>query len=322
MIQWNSRRLWTSVHSSTILSRVNQTAYSFDCCCRCSGKAQQSRLKSSWTSGSGYWDHLAAQSAQESLDPHSAAGAASPWTCKKRELTRDFIHRSLYDRTLGYFSNPKLEILSPAEPLDWSQFRNYTDFLTHFHSLYASRTSEDESLRSGLSPSETEELNNASRPNDYSFLSTYARSQVWHTPTELFQPWFGFAVASYIVSQYSKRLETPLVSTTQEEKNSIPLIIYEMGPGNGTLMLNILDYLQAHYPEIYNHTEYYLIEISSKLASNLSKEKNKKNASKFKIIQKSILEWDHLEKRPCFVLAMEVIVSLLFMRKTAAFTGL
>jgi hypothetical protein len=269
----------------------------------------RSSLSKSWTSGSGYWDSLAAQNAaQDQEDVSFSNHSKAPSAIKSREMARDFIHRSLYDPAEGYFSNPKLEILSPTEPLDWSQFKGYSDFLKHFQSLYSSRTASGdlEPELNGFSSSvEPQDL-----VNDSSFLSTYARSQVWHTPTELFQPWFGYAIASYLIAKHSKR--SSVFNSNQKDKN--PLVIYEMGPGNGTLMLNILDYLQAHHPRIYEQTEYHLIEISSKLASNLSK-KHKKHASRFKIIQKSILEWDQLEKRPCFVLAMEVIVNLLLLKK-------
>lgn len=33
------------------------------------------------------------------------------------------------------------------------------------------------------------------------------------------------------------------------------LIIYEMGAGNGTLMANILDYIEEAHPDVYERTK-------------------------------------------------------------------
>lgn len=41
-----------------------------------------------------------------------------------------------------------------------------------------------------------------------------------------------------------------------------PLRILEIGGGNGTCALGILDYLERHYPELYRQTEYTIVELS------------------------------------------------------------
>ena len=43
--------------------------------------------------------------------------------------------------------------------------------------------------------------------------------------------------------------------------------IVEMGAGNGTLMLNILDYIRETDPAVYACTRFRIIEISSSLAA-------------------------------------------------------
>ena len=45
-----------------------------------------------------------------------------------------------------------------------------------------------------------------------------------------------------------------------------PLRIVEMGGGNGTCALNILDYLAKHYPSLYEQTEYTIVELSEVLS--------------------------------------------------------
>lgn len=142
------------------------------------------------------------------------------------------------------------------------------------------------------------------------------------------QPWYGRALARYLVAQYKLDL-FPYHD----------LIIYEIGAGNGTLMGDILDYLAAHEPEVYSRTKYRIIEISERLqdmqrgrargtaetsaaatgmgdggdggAGRLGKEKAKRRGheDRVEIINSSIFEWDRVVPEPCFFLAMEVLVS-------------
>jgi hypothetical protein len=84
-----------------------------------------------------------------------------------------------------------------------------------------------------------------------------------------------------------------------------------MGAGNGTLMLNILDYIRDAEPSVYERTQYKIIEISSNLAKLQSHQllrtaNSKGHASKVQIINKSIFEWDQMVPSPCYFLAMEV----------------
>jgi hypothetical protein len=124
--------------------------------------------------------------------------------------------------------------------------------------------------------------------------------QVWHTPTEVFQPHYAESLARYMAANYKVSLYP-----------YYDLLIYEMGAGNGTLMMNVLDYLRDTSPEIYERTKYKVIEISSNLA-NVQASKVKQMAEegghedKVEIINKSIFDWDTYVSSPCFFLAMEV----------------
>ena len=124
--------------------------------------------------------------------------------------------------------------------------------------------------------------------------------QLWHTPTELFRPYYGEAIARYLVTNYKLSLYP-----------YHDLIIYEMGAGNGTLMLNTLDYIRDTDPEVYARTKFKVIEISSSLAT-LQQEHLKKTASSrghaehVEIINRSIFNWDTYIPSPCFFLALEV----------------
>jgi hypothetical protein len=90
------------------------------------------------------------------------------------------------------------------------------------------------------------------------------------------------------------------------------LVIYEIGAGNGTLMLNILDYLRENEPAVYKRTHYRIIEISSKLAERQAqrhevRDINEAHHGHISIINKSIFDWDQYVPESCFFIAMEVI---------------
>lgn len=139
--------------------------------------------------------------------------------------------------------------------------------------------------------------------------------QLWHTPTELFNPHYGYAIARYLITNYKLSLYP-----------YHDLVIYEMGAGNGTLMTNILDYIRSTDPDVYERTQYKVIEISTQLAelqraalschtstatsrsnstiSNIPITPN--HAPRVEIINKSIFTWDTHVPTPCFFLALEV----------------
>ncbi|KAL6793847.1 DUF185 domain-containing protein [Trichoderma camerunense] len=195
---------------------------------------------------------------------------------KVKMLLRDFIDDSLYNPSYGYFSKEAV-IFSPGEPFDFNAMRDELEFQAELGQRY---TDFEDLLdeKEGESPTR----------------------QLWHTPTELFRPYYGEAIARYLVSNY--RLTTYPYDD---------LLIFEMGAGRGTLMLNILDYIRAADPQVYARTKFNIIEISSSLAAMqnrhlLSTAESRGHADKVEIINKSIFEWDRYVPSPCFFLAMEV----------------
>lgn len=125
--------------------------------------------------------------------------------------------------------------------------------------------------------------------------------QLWHTPTELFTPYYAEALARYMVSNYKLPPTYPYHD----------LIIYEMGAGNGTLMLNILDYIRDVDQSVYERTKYKIIEISPTLASLQTQQLMKSassrgHRSKVEIVNRSIFSWNKPVPEPCFFVAMEV----------------
>lgn len=85
--------------------------------------------------------------------------------------------------------------------------------------------------------------------------------------------------------------------------------IYELGAGNGTLALNILDYLRAHYPEVYDRTVYTIIEISAPLAKAQRTRLRRAGHGQrtVSVEHRSVFSWTKTEHAPCYVLAAEVV---------------
>ena len=85
--------------------------------------------------------------------------------------------------------------------------------------------------------------------------------------------------------------------------------IYELGAGNGTLALNILDHLRAYYPEVYDRTVYTIIEISAPLA-NVQRTRLRRAGHERRTVSvehRSIFSWTKTEHAPCYVVAAEVV---------------
>ncbi|KAI9228981.1 MAG: S-adenosyl-L-methionine-dependent methyltransferase [Piptocephalis tieghemiana] len=208
--------------------------------------------------------------------PRLNAAAAAKLTKPPRScsmLVRDHVHDALYNPHYGYFSKQAL-IFSPT-PYAFGSIRS----TAHFQDLLAADYAKLEG--------ELGEVDDVAR-------------QLWHTPTELFQPWYGYALAKYILTEY--KLHT---YPTHD------LHLYEMGGGNGTLALNILDWLREHDPDVYARTRYTIIEISPQLAArqranNRTRPREEQHTC-LQTIEQDVLQWKEPVPHPCFFLAMEVI---------------
>jgi hypothetical protein len=178
----------------------------------------------------------------------------------------------LYNPSYGYFPKEAF-IYSPSEPFDFRSMKDESEFEFQLKQRY-------DALEDAL---DSKEVN--------------IRRQIWHTPTELFKPYYAEAIARYMATNYKISLYP-----------YYDLLIYEMGAGNGTFMLNVLDYLRAEHPEIYERTKFRIIEISPALAV-LQKQtlaSDSGHHGKVEIINRSIFDWDTYVSSPCFFVALEV----------------
>ncbi|KAK9458935.1 S-adenosyl-L-methionine-dependent methyltransferase [Lipomyces oligophaga] len=218
-------------------------------------------------------------------------------------LTRDFIDDSLYNPQYGYFTR-QATIYSPEKPFEYNSLQGNDEFVDKWAKSYVRYDS--------LVAKTTRAHTTNPLFSDHSTTSIPPLSQnqmdlpqLWHTPTELFQPYYGQAIARYVLLNY--------LMTLYPYQD---LHIYEVGGGNGTLMLNILDFIRTTHPDVFSRTHYNIIEISSSLAQKQAsaalqtKIERQGFTDKVRVINKSIFDWDSEVPEPCFLIALEVLDNL------------
>ncbi|CCW61977.1 unnamed protein product [Phytomonas sp. EM1] len=118
------------------------------------------------------------------------------------------------------------------------------------------------------------------------------------TPTQLFQPVYGWVIAEYLVTTYRAKFDP-----------REPLVVYDVGAGTGALALAVLDYLAEYFPAEYARCDYHVIETNPYLIPVLRR-KLIHHYHHVHIHHISILNWRVLERRRCVVLAIELLSGL------------
>jgi hypothetical protein len=171
---------------------------------------------------------------------------------------RQFIEDALYDPSYGYFVK-NANIFQLGRPLDFRSMVDIDDYQTALSKLY-----KEQSI-------------------------TKSFYQLWHTPSELFQPHYAQAVGKYIL---------------KNTDHSRPLVIYEVGPGSGTFCEGLSDYFDQNKVKY----EYNLIEISSSLYDLQRQRFKGRNSVRPRHV--SFFDIERVDDRPCFVIALEVLDNL------------
>ncbi|BBN09643.1 hypothetical protein MPTK1_4g21440 [Marchantia polymorpha subsp. ruderalis] len=180
-------------------------------------------------------------------------------------LVRDFIYSALYDENQGYFSARSSAVGELPTPINFNSLEGKRAYTQYIDNLY--------------------------KRGDSS----------WFTPVELFQPYYGYALAEFILRTHS---------------SSNPLIIYEIGGGTGTCARNILDYMKAHAPRtLYETMSYKSVEISGELAKKQYQKvtKGDENRKQFSVERRNASDrsgWGAAKKESCFVIMLEVLDNL------------
>eukprot|EP00250_Pteridium_aquilinum_P015013 c22327_g1_i2 orf=102-1040(+) len=176
-------------------------------------------------------------------------------------LVRDFIHDALYHPHRGYFSVRSGAVGRLPEPITFDRLKGRRQYMQQLSELY--------------------------KQNDIS----------WFTPAELFKPWYGYALAKYMITHHTSKF---------------PLQIFEIGGGTGTCAKNILDYVKKEAPSIYHNMHYVSVEISKALADTQlqsvhAEETHKSHHSVDCRDACKRTGWGKADERPCFVILLEVL---------------
>ncbi|WFD42766.1 hypothetical protein MPSI1_001416 [Malassezia psittaci] len=257
-----------------------------------------------------------------------------------RMLARDFVHDSLYNPTYGYFSR-QAELLprsldSEDTHFQFNEMKNETAFMREvqlryiqFEKRYQESRQARERAQNPGQPTLQEQIDALNRRQNRTAwgsaerldlaqqkgkllelqnrnsmsemeVDTMAAGQVWHTPTQLFSPYYARAIARYLVAEYKLHLFP-----------SHDLVIYELGGGAGTLARDILDYIREEEPEVYERTQYRIVEISARLASQQRKRLSKHlRGGAVEVILRDFLQWNETVDEPCYFVALEVLDNL------------
>ncbi|EPS41009.1 hypothetical protein H072_5140 [Dactylellina haptotyla CBS 200.50] len=221
-------------------------------------------------------DKLPTEDLAEEFNRYPLVTAAA--LAKRRErpkmvkmLVRDYIDDSLYNPHYGYFSKEAV-IFNTEKPFVFPRIKNEIAFHQDFALQYK----------------EFEDKLDAESPNEL--------RQLWHTPTELFRPYYGEALARYLYENY-------VIDLYPE----YDLVVYEMGAGNGTLMVNILDWLRTNVPDVYVRTQFKIVEISKRMVEQQLKSVERSGHSDHvEVINSSVFDYKTFVANPCFFLALEV----------------
>jgi len=123
------------------------------------------------------------------------------------------------------------------------------------------------------------------------------RAEAWLTPSEIFQPFYSRAIGRYIMSKL--------------EDNQGDLRIFEIGGGNGTNALHVLNFFQERSPRLYERVKYTMVEISGPMAERQQALLNNYHDGKFEVVNTDFRTWDRgVVEEDCFVIALEVLDNL------------
>lgn len=199
---------------------------------------------------------------------------------------RDFIQNALYGKA-GYFQSVDC-VLSPAEPVNFRWLFGEAHWRRRQAQLY------------------------------------HTRNEAWLTPVELFAPWYSRALARYLLQDMrlpSSQRKNSLFGLSCEASrvappppSGHPLRIFELGGGNGSNALHLLDYIASVAPDVYASTSYTLVEISAAMAAR-QRERVQRHAARCRVVQADATTWEGVpptgaEPGPCYVLALEVLDNL------------
>lgn len=120
------------------------------------------------------------------------------------------------------------------------------------------------------------------------------------TPVEIFKPYYAQALAKYMIDVLKSRNQLDTFSATN------PFALTEVGGGNGSCAIGILDFLRDNYPELYKHTRYEIIDVS-KPFHEMQKKVLVNHASKVKLVNQNFFEYSRSSPAHGFFIGLEIL---------------
>ncbi len=185
-------------------------------------------------------------------------------------LTRDFISASLYAQHTGYFNNTA-RVFGSAEPqsIPFRLLKDKDEYQRRLAGLYSSTDScwvtpvelfkpfYAQSIARWILDTRIRELGPLSVPKK---IRTEEDGQVAATKEE--QEKQAAREEAQAAAAAANTVASSSASASASASQLPPLRIIEMGGGNGTCCLGVMDYLSKHYPSLYERTEYTIVELS------------------------------------------------------------
>ena len=198
------------------------------------------------------------------------------------ELVRNFISDSLYNTSYGYF-NERVKIIPVGKMINFNLLSGEREYRKAVQKVYG-----------------------YDKYVEYRDENKFQNA--WHTPSEIFFPYYGQAIAKKLVQTLKNY---PEIAVRNDEK----LIIIEIGPGNGNLCHSILDFIKNSYPQLFAHLEYHLIEISPIFHKSYRQNLSECFGNQCKFHNWSFLDATKIKEtfrdyadKHCFILGFEVLV--------------
>lgn len=180
----------------------------------------------------------------------------------------DFITDRLYAKEHGYFSKTDNQLGKLSEPIPFTELFGYEDYSRILAERYP--------------------------------------KNAWLTPSEIFRPYYGMTIASYIDTQ--RKLEQEL----DPAKKGQPLRILEAGAGNGTAASSILNFYKLFRPQTYKTMQYTIVEISEAMIARCKATLSQNHpqlvsSGQIKFVNCGIRDYPHHCTETVFVILLEVL---------------
>lgn len=128
----------------------------------------------------------------------------------------------------------------------------------------------------------------------------------WLTPSEIFKPYYGMTIANYIDHTFTDYCHADPNAKLQ------PLKVLEVGAGNGSAALSILNYFKLFRPKKYQSIELKIVEISPAMVARCREQITALHgglvsSGQVQFVEQSVLDYTRRDTDLVFVIMLEVL---------------